>query len=100
METEGMDITKTIIKFALVLLIGVVLLQAIDNTTNTSSGKSLIFSSNPTDGQTISVDGAIYEFDSGDGVTSGHIPVNIGYTQRATLHNLAVALRSAGYEVA
>jgi flagellar hook protein FlgE len=52
---------------------------------------SLSFSGQPADGDTVTIGGTTYEFDSGGGVTAGNTAVTIGGTLATTLNNLKTA---------
>jgi hypothetical protein len=55
----------------------------------------------PDDGDTLTIDTNVYEFDIGNGVSNGHIPVIITSTVGGTVNNLKAAIASdADYEVA
>lgn len=51
-------------------------------------------SAQPADGETVTIDGLTYEFDSGGGVGAGNIAVTIGGTTDATTTNLANAINA------
>lgn len=57
-----------------------------------AAGGRLDFNSQPADGDTVVIDGATYEFDSGGGVTAGHIAVAIGSSASITAGNLVTAV--------
>jgi hypothetical protein len=83
--------------FCVLLVIGVSMLS---NVLQGSASKSelnsyeLNFSTNPSDGQTLTLDNIIYEFDSGNGVSSGHVLVPIATTLEATVDNLRNAIKN------
>ena len=88
------NITMTIVKFCILLVIGLVILSSISTSgmLSTSSSVTLTFNQQPNDGDTVQFDGHIYEFDSNGLVVSGHIPVTIGYTLDVTSQNFKTAV--------
>jgi hypothetical protein len=92
------NIPMTIIKVAMLLLIGVMILVGIDSGSATHSS-IITLSENPVDGETITVNGVVYEFDDGDGVASGNTAVQIAYTPALTSANLQRSLGIAGFTV-
>lgn len=88
---DGYDIHHTIdiVRISAILLIGVIILFGINSNTRSQIIDSVTFTflDNPADGDTISLGDITYEFDSGDGVTNGHILVAIGFTVSETVEN-------------
>lgn len=87
----------TIAKFCILLVIGVVILSNLisGNSTLSHTGTiQLTFSENPVDGETITIDGTIYEFDSNGAIDTGHTAVAIGALKHDTIVNLQAALAS------
>ena len=89
----GID-AMTIIKFCILLIIGLVIISSISNLNglSTSSDTSITFTQNPHDGETIQLDGHIYEFDNNGSVATGHTAVVIGATELATFNNFKAAV--------
>jgi hypothetical protein len=85
-----------IAKFAILLIIGVVVLSGIasNNLLSSTGSVSITFTDNPTDGQTVTLDGHVFEFDSNGSVTAGHIPVIIGATLDITQAHLKTAMQT------
>ena len=93
----------TIAKFCILLIIGIVILTGVTNSSTASSTSSVVmtFTQNPSDGQTITLDSHVFEFDSGDGVVAGHILVTIGANAIETSANFkAAVLANTTYGVA
>jgi hypothetical protein len=88
-------------KFCIFAIIGVMILNSIYSGTPVSSTESvsLTFTGNPSDGDNIQLDNHIYEFDSGDGVATGHTSVDIEQNMVGTTWNF-VNVSSVDYEVA
>lgn len=84
----------SIVKIAAIFLIGVIILSGIDNgvSSQTSDSSIISFLGQPNDGDTMTILGQIFEFDTGDGVTSGHTSVSIGNTITETVNNLETAI--------
>jgi hypothetical protein len=91
---ENNEATMMIVKFCLVLIIGVVILSSVVSTDNIQSTKqvSLPFSGQPSSGDTVTLDNHIFEFTSTGSVSSGHIPVMIGANEEATKANFRDAI--------
>ena len=83
-----------IVKVAAVLQIGALILIGVDSGlgVHTTNGATITFDGQPADGDTVTLEGYIFEFDSGDGVVDGHIPVDIGATLTDTIANLGTAV--------
>lgn len=93
MEEEPANYSVGIVKVAAVFLIGILILSGIDSGVGVHSNNAILsFDNQPADGDTITINGYILEFDSGDGVVSGHIPVTIGATLTETIANLGTAI--------
>lgn len=88
------DKVSIIIKFSILLLIGVVLLSSIAATSSIPKMNkiSTSFSEQPNDGDTITLDNHVFEFDDGSGVIGNHIPIIIGLTIVETRRNFRTAL--------
>lgn len=95
MEQEAPSFAKFIISLSIVFTVGAILLgglasgvasqfRAIDTT--------ITMSALPVDGDTITISGMFYEFDSNGSAESGHILVVIAETIAETLANLEAAL--------
>jgi hypothetical protein len=56
-------------------------------------------SKNPQDGDTITLNDNIFEFDNGDGVAAGNIPVTLATSLYTTSENLKTAVVNASYGV-
>ena len=99
-EPIGID-AMTIVKFCILLIIGLVILSSIANTNSASSarGASITITQQPNDGDTVQLDEHIYEFDNDGHVGVNHISVAIGTTLDATISNFKVAI-STNYAVA
>jgi hypothetical protein len=99
-DTDG---PSTIVRFAGILLIGIIILSGLDNgvhsqmieSTQMIESITFTFDGQPSNGDTVTISGHVFEFDSGDGVISGHIPVTIGGTITRTVENLKIAAESA-----
>lgn len=99
-KKAGMGKTAvSIIRVAVILIIGVSILAAVNSTTSSmaSGGVTIHLTSNPLDGDTITLEDSVFEFDYGDGVAAGHIPVQIGDTAQGTANNLRSVLTAQGY---
>lgn len=88
----------SIVKCCVVLLIGVALLAGFAAGSISGGGVMITFTQQPTDGDTVTLDGHVFEFDSGNGVAAGHIAVPIGLTTATTNANFKAAV-SAYYQV-
>ena len=99
-KKAGMGKTAvSIIRVAVIMIIGVSILAAVNSTTSVmaAGGVTIHVNENPLDGDTITLNGDTFEFDYGDGVQVGHIPVQIGDTAQGTASNLRYALAEQGY---
>ena len=92
--------SATLVKLAGALLIGVMILGGIISGTANAQDHSYIFSftENPHDGDIIQLNNHVFEFDTGDGVSDGHILVAIGATLADSVENWKTAATSAGYQ--
>jgi hypothetical protein len=92
----------TVVGAMIVIVIGILAISHIDmSSVQCLNSYQLNFSSNPADGDGLIVDGVIFEFDSGDGVTNGTVPVVIESDYNETSLNLKNAIKqSASYGVA
>lgn len=92
---------KAIVGVAVAFLVGAMIMGNIDTgILQGSAGVAhLTFSEQPADGDVFQLDSHIFEYDTGDGVANGHIPVTIGTTIVDTKYNLIAAIASAGYTV-
>ena len=90
-DDDKVPAVNTIVKFCILLVIGVVLLSAIGSNSGASTHGSatFTFSGNPSDGDTVTVDNHVYEFDSGNGVAAGHTAVMISPIMVGTAQNFA-----------
>lgn len=103
-EPNGENIAVGIVKLACVLFIGVIILNGFGSTSNgADSVKNVVtitFTGNPVDGDTVTLDDNVFEFDTGDGVTTGHSAVIVGASLEETRNNLGAAVAvHAEYEV-
>lgn len=57
------------------------------------------FTANPDDGDTVTIDGIVYEFDDDASVTGANVSVTIGADRDETSHNLSVAIQGQGQSV-
>lgn len=92
----------SVVRVAVLFLVGIIVLSGIDNGVDHGDhidSITLTMTMNPVDGDTITLDDNIFEFDIGDGVISGHIPVQIDPSLVDTLLNLKNAIQVAGYVV-
>ena len=87
---------SSIVKFSILLIIGVALLTAVvaTNVIPPLNRVSTPFSGQPHDGDTLTLDNHVFEFDNGNGVATGHIPVLIGANVDETKANLRAAISS------
>lgn len=102
-DLPDMDV-MTLIKFCVLLVIGVIIISAVSGnslnpTPNAVATGVISLTNQPVDGDTITVDGTVYEFDNGNGVTSGHIPVLIGVSKSATANNLVTEINDHSMRV-
>jgi hypothetical protein len=93
---ENGDAASILLKACAVFLIGVLILSGIvsENVTGDTHSARISLTDNPVDGDIITINTIVFEFDSGDGVVAGHIPVSIGATLAETTENLNSALES------
>ena len=101
LETDSSALAMMVAKFAILLVIGIALLSSIGgNSLLSSTGTlSITLSGNPSDGDTLTTDGHVFEFDNTGSVTSGNTAVTIAPQVNATQTNLQTAL-GAYYGVA
>jgi hypothetical protein len=86
-------------KVALVMAIGVIILSGLSAGNNSHDSVNMTLTKIPSDGETISLNYHVFEFDSGDGVAAGNIPVQIANTVSETGLNLRSAIQNAGFGV-
>lgn len=101
-EVESSSMATSIVKVACMFIIGICLLNGVENSSqiDTAHTATVTLSENPVDGDTLTLDNNIFEFDSGDGVVTGHIPVTIGTSLDETGVNFVSAVNNvADYEV-
>lgn len=84
----------SIIRVAVIMIIGVSILAAVNDTTSSmaAGGLTIHLTENPVDCDTITLDGTTFEFDFGNGIAAGHIPVQIADTAQGTANNLKYVL--------
>lgn len=95
--------TSSIVRIACLLILGVVVLNAVDQSAASDMTKSvtITLNGNPLDGDTLTLDNNVFEFNNTGTVAAGHIPVTIGGSLEDTRANLASAISSvADYKVA
>jgi hypothetical protein len=94
LEDDSSALAMTVAKFAILLVIGIALLSGVgsNNLLSTNSALSITLSGNPSDGDTLTTDGHVFEFDSNGSVVSGHTAVTIASQVNATQTNLHTAL--------
>lgn len=85
------DIATSIVKIAGAFLIGILFLSAMAGDMRTVDSVTVSFDFQPSDGDTVTLDGHTFEFDTGDGVVAGRIPVTIGDSLAETSNNLRIA---------
>lgn len=86
---------NSVVRFMGILLIGVIILANMNSGLSSQMAlrsATLLFVNNPSDGDTIALGGHIFEFDTGDGVASGHISVDVGLTVVDTVDNLETVI--------
>lgn len=98
---ESSDNSNMIVRLGGVLLLGAILLSGFVQGVLSTESRSITLhmTQNPSDGETFTLDNHVFEFDSGDSVQSGNIPVVITSTLDGTSENLRNAITSAGYGV-
>jgi hypothetical protein len=91
--------SSTLVKLAGAFLVGLMILGGLISGTANAQDRSYTFSftENPHDADTITLNNHIFEFDSGDGVSAGHIPVQIGAKLADSVNNWKTAATSAGF---
>ena len=87
-----------IVKVAAMFLIGVLLITGIGTNISENSRVTLTLSDQPANGDTVQLDGHIYEFSDDANVGTGNIPIIIESSLNDTADNFAFAL-SENYEV-
>lgn len=94
MAEDISDVPNAILKVASILLIGVIFLSGLNSGLGSQmiDSQTLTLTSQPADGETVTIGSSIFEFDTGDGTVSGHIPVIIGSTVLETIGNLRGAM--------
>lgn len=91
----GIDATM-IVKFCMLLIIGLVIISSIGaNSLSSTNSVTFTFTNIPNDGDTVQLDGHVYEFDNNGSVTAGHIAVTIGATRQATVDNFKTVAGSS-----
>lgn len=86
------DITLSIVKFSIALIIGISLISAVVNGTSTKDSIAISFTQTPHDGDTVVLDGHTFEFDNDGSVSDGNIAVTIGTTLTQTNDNFKTAV--------
>ena len=97
---EYINVT-TIIKFAVIVAIGLVLISNINSSSSLSKSSqvTLTFTKNPQRHETIQLGNTVYEFTDDGSVTNGHTPVHLGATLSDTVSNFK-AVTNENYNVA
>ena len=90
------------VKTAAVFLLGVLLLAGFATGISNANPKTatITLTDIPHDGDTVTLDAHVFEFDNGDGVASGNIPVHIGATLYETGNTFRDAIKANGFGVA
>ena len=94
-DSSGM--AMMIAKFAILLVIGITILNGIgaNNLLSSTTSVQIGLAGQPSDGDTLTLDGVVYEFHDTDipgGVVAEHTQVSIGLTIDATQTNLQAAI--------
>ncbi len=90
MATE--ETTISIVKIAVLLGLGVLVLLGIAGDMSATSGAIFSFTHQPLDGDTVTLDNHVFEFDGNGSVTEGHIAVTIGASLAETSNNYRTAV--------
>ncbi|AKB78052.1 hypothetical protein MSHOH_1569 [Methanosarcina horonobensis HB-1 = JCM 15518] len=94
-KKAGMGKTAvSLIRVAVIMIIGVTIFAAVPDTTSSmaAGGVTIHITENPLDGDIITLEDDVFEFDFGDGVANGHIPVQIAGTAQGIANNLKYVL--------
>jgi len=85
---------SSIVKVAAVLLLGVIFLSGLSDGVHSQMVDSITFTFNgqPTDGDTVTISGHVFEFDDDGSVIAGHNVVLIGSTVSDTISNFNTAV--------
>ena len=88
-----------VLRVSLVLLIGVIVLSAVNDTSSKleNGGLTIKITQNPISGETITFDGTTFEFTGGGGVTTGNIPIPIGNDISSTTQNMVDVFNQHNY---
>jgi hypothetical protein len=88
-----------VLRVSIVLLIGVIVLSAVNDTASKleNGGLTIKITQNPAPGETITFDGKIFEFNGGNGVLRGNIPITIGSTIPDTAQNMITVFNRYNY---
>lgn len=91
---ENTLLSGSFVKAAMVLIVGVILLSGFVGgiANNNPKSATITLTEIPTDGNTITLGGHIFEFDSDGSVSPGHVSVTIGNTLYDTCANLRAAI--------
>lgn len=92
MSDEASMLSGSIVKVAVIFLIGTIMLSGMVGGTNTVDSTTFHFTVQPHDGDTITADSYVFEFDSDNSVAAGHVPVTIGETLIDTSNNYRTAV--------
>lgn len=91
-----------VIVIAVLLSIGVMVLQGVDDSAALSAGTSasgtLTVSSNPSDGDLVNVSGDTYEFDNEGNTSEGNLAVTIGVNESVSNTNFISKVNTLGTE--
>jgi hypothetical protein len=96
---EGGDYSNAIIKICLAFIIGLVILTSVYSsavsTTNDATTTAVIsIQGQPADGDTITFDDSVLEFDSNGSVANGNVAVTFGDTFDTTVSNLETSINN------
>ena len=95
---ESSSMATTIMKFCILLMVCVIILINIDLSAapqaQADEHTSITLSDQPSDGDTLTIGNEVYEFDTGNGVITGHIAVLIGATKTETTNNLVTVINT------
>ena len=93
---DNNEIAMTIAKFCMLLIIGLIILSSVVTNSNVQQNNrvALPFSGQPADGDILTLDDFVFEFDNNGGVVAGHISVTIGATIDDTKINLNAAIQA------
>lgn len=97
---EAPDTAMVIVKLSALFILGVIIISNVGGVaSNSHDSATITLTANPLDGDIVTLDDHVFEFDTGDGVVAGHITVAIGTTLTDTMQNLATAVEAANYQV-